>query len=50
MTDEMSIQLRFKPERPNGLILLLGDENQGNFVALELRNQYLIYRYVRVEI
>ena len=44
MDDEMSIKLKLKPERPDGLILLLGDENQGNFVALEIRSQYLIYR------
>ena len=45
MTNEYSIKMRFKPSGTSGLLFLAGDVSQGSFVALELRNQYLVYSF-----
>ena len=41
---EMSVAVRFNPSAANGVIFLAGNAGTGDFVALEMRNQYLIYR------
>ena len=41
---EMSVAVRFRPSSANGVVFLAGNKDTGDFVALELRNQYLVYR------
>ena len=45
MHTELSIKLRFKADSATGLLLLAGDPGLGQFVAVELRNQYLVYSF-----
>ena len=40
---ETNIELKFKPDRPNGILLFIGERNSQDFALLELRNSYLTY-------
>ncbi len=42
--EELVVDLKFKPESTDGLLFLAGNADEGDFVALELRNQFLVYR------
>ena len=43
---KMNFILQFKTANGNGLLMLMGDEQDGDFVSIELVNQVVRYKYV----
>ena len=46
LEDEFVVKIRFKAAGTNGILFLVGNPDDGDYVSLELQNQYLIYRSV----
>ena len=44
MDEEFVVKLKFKPSGSNGILFLVGNPEDGDYVSLELQNSYLIYR------
>ena len=46
MEEELTINLKFRPESADGIILLAGDDTDGggDFLALQMKNQQLEFR------
>ncbi len=44
MEDELEVGLRFRPDAADGVLLMAGAEAEGDFVALQMRGQFLEYR------
>ena len=45
ITDEFYFKLRFRPEKPDGVLLFIGDQQSTDYAALEIRNGYLAYSF-----
>jgi hypothetical protein len=44
LEDEFVVKMKFKPSGPNGILFLVGNPDDGDYVCVELQNQYVIYR------
>jgi hypothetical protein len=44
LEDEFVVKLKFKPAAANGILFLVGNPEDGDYVSLELQNQYVIYK------
>jgi hypothetical protein len=40
--------MKFKPAATNGILFLVGNPDDGDYVSLEMHNQYLVYRSLKV--
>ncbi len=40
------VKMKFKPAGSNGILFLVGNPDDGDYVCVELQNQYLVYRYL----
>ena len=45
IVDEFNFRLTFRPERPDGVLLFIGDQQSRDYAALEIRNGYLTYSF-----
>ena len=45
LTNSFYFKITFKPERANGILLFIGDNNSEDYAALEIRNGYLVYSF-----
>ena len=45
ITNEFYFKVTFKSDRPNGVLLFIGDANSQDYAALEIRNGYLTYSF-----
>ena len=43
ISEEFSFKLSFKADKPNGILLFIGDKDSSDYAMLELRNNYLTY-------
>ena len=43
ISEEFSFKLSFKADKPNGILLFIGDKDSQDYAMLELRNNYLTY-------
>ena len=45
IAEEFYFKLVFRPERPDGVLLFIGDQQSTDYAALEIRNGYLTYSF-----
>lgn len=45
MDEELSVKFKFKTDKANGLVFLAGNPEDGDFVALQLSDGYLVYSF-----
>ena len=44
LEDEFVVKMKFKPSGANGILFLVGNPEDGDYVCVELQNQYVVYR------
>ena len=44
LEEEFVVKLKFKPAAGNGILFLVGHPEDGDYVCVELQNQYVVYR------
>jgi hypothetical protein len=44
LEDEFVVKIKFKPSAVNGILFLVGNPEDGDYVCVELQNQYVVYR------